>query len=277
LKNYGTTTLTSMNINWNLDGGATTILPWTGSLATYATTVVSLGSIACGNGDHTLTVFTGDPNGGIDGDPLNDQHTRDFHNTTPAQTITLHIQLDNYPEETSWQLTPSGGGAVIASGGAYASEPDGGTVDVPLCVANGCYDLTFYDAAGDGICCVYGNGNFEVHDPYGNTYVTNNGQYGTSVTENFCVSNTGVNEVGGDRPITMAPNPASAQVMIALPNSGERADIAFCDAAGREVLRARTTCAGTMTLPLAGIADGIYAVTIDINGTRTISRLTIDR
>jgi hypothetical protein len=150
-------------------------------------------------------------------------------------------------------------------------------VDVPLCVSNGCYELTFSDAAGDGICCMYGNGNFNVHDPFGNTYVTNNGQYGTSVTENFCIDNTGIGEVHDLETITIAPNPASTEVIIALPGFGDRANIVITDATGRVVRSARATCTGPLTLPLTGIADGIYDLTIDIHDTRIVRRLAVRR
>ena len=101
--------------------------------------------------------------------------------------VVVSITLDNYPEETSWSLTNSTG-SVIASGGTYGSQPDGSTVEVQLCLADGCYDFTINDSYGDGICCAYGNGSYTVSND-GNT-LASGGQFGSSETTNICVGGT---------------------------------------------------------------------------------------
>ena len=103
--------------------------------------------------------------------------------------ITLTIVLDNYPEETSWDVRDSGG-AVYASGGTYGSQPDGSTVVENFCVPDGCYDFTIYDSYGDGICCSYGNGSYTLTDAGGAT-LASGGSFGSSETTNFCVTSGG--------------------------------------------------------------------------------------
>ena len=103
--------------------------------------------------------------------------------------ITLTIVLDNYPEETSWDVRDSGG-AVYASGGTYGSQPDGSTVVENFCVPDGCYDFTIYDTYGDGICCSYGNGSYVLTDAGGAT-LASGGSFGSSETTNFCVTSGG--------------------------------------------------------------------------------------
>ncbi len=102
--------------------------------------------------------------------------------------VTVSITLDNYPEETSWSIT-NAGGAVVASGGTYGSQPDGSTVSGTYCLADGCYDFTINDAYGDGICCAYGNGSYTVSGG-GNT-LASGGSFTTSQTTNFCVGGGG--------------------------------------------------------------------------------------
>ncbi len=99
--------------------------------------------------------------------------------------ITVTINLDNYPEETSWDIRNSGG-TVIASGGTYGSQPDGSTVIETTCALDGCYDFTIYDSYGDGICCGYGNGSYTVTDQNSNV-LASGGQFGSSETTNFCL------------------------------------------------------------------------------------------
>ncbi|MCB9295392.1 MAG: hypothetical protein H6559_20050 [Lewinellaceae bacterium] len=69
--------------------------------------------------------------------------------------VTLTIVLDNYPEETSWEIR-NASNTVVASGGTYGSSPDGSTVVENACLPDGCYDFIIYDSYGDGICCAYG-------------------------------------------------------------------------------------------------------------------------
>jgi hypothetical protein len=98
--------------------------------------------------------------------------------------VNVSITLDNYPEETSWQIRNSSG-SVVASGGTYASQPDGSTVNIEVCLVDGCYDFIINDSYGDGICCAYGNGSYSVTNG-GNT-LASGGSFGSSETTNFCV------------------------------------------------------------------------------------------
>ena len=102
--------------------------------------------------------------------------------------VTVSITFDNYPEETSWQITD--GGSVVASGGTYASSPDGSTLEVSQCLPDGCYTFTIFDSYGDGICCSYGSGSYVVTDEFGNI-LASGASFGTSDGGNFCVSGEG--------------------------------------------------------------------------------------
>ena len=102
----------------------------------------------------------------------------------PCTDVIVSITLDNYPEETSWTITNSGG-SVVASGGTYGSQADGSTVTITNCLPDGCYDFTINDAYGDGICCSYGNGSYSVTT--GGSTVASGGSFGSSETTNFCV------------------------------------------------------------------------------------------
>ena len=102
--------------------------------------------------------------------------------------VTVAITFDNYPEETSWQITD--GGVVVASGGTYASQADGSSLNISQCLPEGCYTFTMFDSYGDGMCCNYGSGSFSVTDENG-TVLASGGSFGSSVSSNFCISITG--------------------------------------------------------------------------------------
>ncbi len=99
--------------------------------------------------------------------------------------VTVSITFDNYPEETSWEI--SDGSGVVASGGTYGSEPDGSTLDIPVCLEEGCYTFTILDAFGDGICCGFGNGSYIV-SVGGQTVVSGNGEFDSSESTGFCTT-----------------------------------------------------------------------------------------
>ncbi len=99
--------------------------------------------------------------------------------------LTLTINLDNYPEETSWTVTTTGG-STVASGGTYGAQPDGSTVVENISLADGDYVFTIFDAYGDGICCGYGSGSYSLTDASG--VIASGGQFGSSDATAFCVS-----------------------------------------------------------------------------------------
>lgn len=75
--------------------------------------------------------------------------------------VNVSILLDKYPEETSWTIQDSMG-MVVAVGGTYGDMPDGSLVSERLCLPNGCYTFAMRDSYGDGICCSYGRGEYNV-------------------------------------------------------------------------------------------------------------------
>lgn len=77
----------------------------------------------------------------------------------PEDTLLIRILTDSYANETTWDLYELGGG-LIASG-----DPDENNTlyEWEVCVeADECYDFTIYDSYGDGICCAYGEGYYEI-------------------------------------------------------------------------------------------------------------------
>ena len=195
LKNFGSATLTQVDILYNLDGGGNTTYNWTGSLTGGSTTVVVLPSMSAATGLHTFNASTNLPNAVADEDTGNDASSSQF--TATDTFVTVSIVTDAYGNETTWTITAPGG-EVVGSGGPYAFQGANGAYpqpDVQVCLSsNLCYDMTVYDSFGDGMCCAYGNGSWTVKDTQGNTLVSG-GTFLFSETANFCppapvVSNT---------------------------------------------------------------------------------------
>ncbi|MFK8005402.1 MAG: S8 family serine peptidase [Saprospiraceae bacterium] len=97
--------------------------------------------------------------------------------------ISVNVLTDNYPGETSWSIFDDSGNEIV-TGGGYSQQATNYSDDV--CVPFGCMDFVIYDSYGDGICCSYGQGSYEVVGPAGNV-LASGGQFGFSESTNFCL------------------------------------------------------------------------------------------
>lgn len=186
LQNFGSATLTSCDIVWDIDGGGSTTYNWTGSLTGGNSEIVNLGSASPGAGVHTFNVSTQLPNGVADEDVANDAASEAF--TIFDTTVDVCITTDRYGNETTWAIFD--GPTQVASGGPYAFQGSSGAYPQPaetVCLLSTvCYDIFVYDSFGDGMCCAYGNGFWEVKDSQGNQIAFGDGIFGVSQTANFC-------------------------------------------------------------------------------------------
>lgn len=200
LTNYGSTTLTSVQIRSFVDATTPINFNWTGSLASNASVNVSLASVTTTTGAHTFTARTvsGTLNGtGTDQVTSNDQVVSNFNVAASGSSVTLNLALDCYGAEVTWEIR-NANNQVVSSGGPYSNNVSGEQVTQSLCLANGCYDFIIYDTFGDGLygsqyqgCSI--NGNYTITN--GNstlvTMTAANGDYGSSATHNFCIGGGG--------------------------------------------------------------------------------------
>ncbi len=137
-------------------------------------------------------------------------------------SLGLDIRFDNTPGQTSWEITDANGNVVASSGGTYSGQIGNNTLSLtPACLPDGCYDLIFYDAIGNGMCPFQSTasssgtfitpgtliasgsivatlgtvvspaicGNYQLYDASGNLIVSGGAGFGTSETNNFCLTN----------------------------------------------------------------------------------------
>jgi hypothetical protein len=79
LFNYGTSDLTSVTIEYQLDSDPVQSYNWTGTLSSSTSTNVTLPSISFSNGSHSFSANTVSPNGSSDEDPSNDSSSSNFN------------------------------------------------------------------------------------------------------------------------------------------------------------------------------------------------------
>ena len=103
--------------------------------------------------------------------------------TCAENEATLTILTDNYPGETTWNIKDANGN-ILYSGGPYTSTNSIYTIDI--CEPDGCFDFTINDSYGDGICCGYGQGYYNITDANGTELIAG-GEFTTVEIKNFCL------------------------------------------------------------------------------------------
>lgn len=78
LKNFGADLLTSVDINYSIDGGIPATYSWSGSLDTSSSVNVPLPDITVGDGTHSMQCYTSNPNSSPEGYSFNDTASTSF-------------------------------------------------------------------------------------------------------------------------------------------------------------------------------------------------------
>ena len=198
LKNYGNLPLQTLDISYEINGGALMTYPWTGHLSPGQGTTVTLPNYNYAvSGTNTVNITSSNPNGNTDQNTSNDMVSTTFVNQNGGMwpitsnvavgNATVDITTDQYPSETTWELIDDNG-VVVANGGPFtAGNTAQSTVNVTLSPGM-CYTFNVYDSYGDGMMA--GSG-FEVKDYGGNVICSNfNGWQGNETDNPFEVTGT---------------------------------------------------------------------------------------
>jgi hypothetical protein len=110
LVNKGKQTLTSVTIHAVIDDGTVRNYNWTGSLATYAETNVTLPGLTSDQGNHVLSVSTSNPNGAADEDTSNDALSLDFIYYEPFNAPVIEGFEGLFPPR-GWDIVNEDGGS----------------------------------------------------------------------------------------------------------------------------------------------------------------------
>ncbi len=121
--------------------------------------------------------------------------------------VILSLHTDQFALETVWALIPENSSEPIYEGGPYSDDLAFSEIKQEMCLAEGCYTFEILDTRlGDGICCVRGNGSYQIKGDDNFVYTTSDGQFGGGERVDFCVpGDTNCNIKGGAVAIESAP------------------------------------------------------------------------
>ena len=281
-RNYGSIPLTTLDINYTINGGTTNTYPWTGNLASAGTETINIPSVGfTPQATNSIIVSTSNPNGTTDQNTLNDQSTSTFNQYLSSGNITngiisgtanIDIVTDQYGSETTWELTDDAGN-IVASGGPYSNLSASGTTVQPTVTANlnlnECYSFLIEDSYGDGInTAQYGAGSFTVTDAAGNAFITG-GVFTSEIRENFNADGnaTGISNNNNNSELTIYPNPVKNVLTI----EGDFTSANIYDVFGKLVL----STDAQKTIDVSNLSNGVYFVNINVENTITVKKITV--
>ena len=187
--NFGSNDVTSVNIDYGVQGGTTSTYNWTGTLITGETTTISLPVYNEGLGAFIFEASVTDVNGNVgDENAINDFSSSAYFVSGGTNTVTLALTTDCWGNESSWDVTDVNG-VIIFSGAGYGNQQ---TFNEILCLGDGCFTFNMYDSYGDGLYGVGSgcgtDGNFVLTDELGNVLVQMDvANFGNGVSHVFCL------------------------------------------------------------------------------------------
>lgn len=111
--------------------------------------------------------------------------------TCAATSATLNLTTDQYGSETSWELKNSAN-ATVATGNGYGNNV---SVTEDFCLEDDTYSFTIFDSFGDGICCSFGNGSYNIVS--GSSTLISGATFTSSETKTFVIGTSGGGDTGG--------------------------------------------------------------------------------
>ncbi|MCX6243573.1 MAG: T9SS type A sorting domain-containing protein [Bacteroidetes bacterium] len=161
-RNNGNNPVTSLAIQYYVNGMTPNTFTWNGNLATLQETDIALPAISFSpESSNNLMIYAYQVNSATDQYPKNDTADITFGNAPVSHVYALlNLHTDKAPAETTWDLK-DGSGSVVDAGGPYTQQNHSYT-DTLHMAGIGCYTFTLYDAGGNGLCCSNGSGGYQL-------------------------------------------------------------------------------------------------------------------
>jgi hypothetical protein len=268
--NRGTGTLTSVTLNYTINGGANQIFVWNGSLTPNQSVDVTLLNT---NSNGLLKVSIATTNGGADQRVSNNTASRNYFDKAASNynftNYVFTLQQDFWGDEITWSLKDSSG-AVQYSGGPYAAKPSQ-VLPLPALItqnwtlaANQCYIFTINDSESDGICCGNsGDGYYDIKSSDGSTTIASGASYDLVEYKYFSTNTLGTTQFEALNDIYLYPNPTKDALNIHVSSSfGLPDSYAISNSLGQIISRKVVSNEADLNVNTAALSTGIYFITV---------------
>jgi hypothetical protein len=174
VQNNGNTALNNVSISITSNGNLLSSGNYPVSLNTYDTTLISCNPILNFNGgDLQINVLT---NNDVNSSNNTSSVFINGANTLSSQSITTNITTDQKGSDITWVILDLNDNIIYQEGPYIDNINSGSYPQTPTTIQldpNQCYTFRINDSYGDGLCCLYGSGGFNVKDATNNTIVSN--------------------------------------------------------------------------------------------------------
>ncbi len=267
IKNKGTENLTSLTIEYSVNGGDISTYNWTGDLefATSEEVVLNLIPYSIEN-ENTLEITALLPNGEIDDDASNNIQTHDFDK---AVETTSRVFLDmntgsSFAQNISWELENSAGDILYSGSGYSSSTQVNETFNLDL---DDCYYFTIFNSYNNGFSI---NGYYILTDSEGTEVTMVEGDFGSSQTVPFGVIILAPVKEILNNSLSIYPNPATDLVHLNLEKTQDF-DIKIYNITGKQILEKSYNNTNNVDINCSEFENGVYFLEIN-NGTTVVSR-----
>ena len=271
LRNQGANTITSANASIVSGGNVVATQDFTMSRSRWQNQTLTFNPVTIADPSQPLSVVVNTINGVA-------PHHAPFVNkplnltvsdiATEFSNITIKINLDRYGSETSWFLRNSAG-TVVAQNPTYTNATANGAYpqpDINLTLPNDCYTFDIRDSYGDGMCCTYGAGGYQILANGVLVAGLSGGAFGGGEVKAYEVNALSSNEFQTES-ITLFPNPASDNFTI---NTTKLVNVEIVNMLGKLVKSVQNVDAST-SVDVSNLDAGVYFVKVlGENATETI-------
>lgn len=265
IQNNGSDTLTTIDINYGFDGAQNQTFNWTGNLAQWQSTAVSLPTATLTAGAHTFAAAVSNPNAGLtDENNNNNSVSSSFTIVIGGQSVQLNLALDCYGSETTWELQNASSTAVYAGSG-YPDDQPGPVATDPWCLNDGCYTYYIMDSYGDGLlggfwCGQDGSVSVVFNGDTLGQITEAQANFGEQTSFQFCIGPLGI-EWNTNELVSLWPNPISEGI-INIQTGSEDASVVSILTINGQRLASKISSSNLVQFDTNGLSQGTYLVEI---------------
>jgi len=273
LTNYGFNTITVAQMTWQINDGDIQTINFNGTLSQNQTQTFTLDPIDLTEGSYVFNASLISVNGVIDQNTQNNDAATSFDiggNEYITQQITLELLTDDYAEETSWEFREIGG-AILDSGSYNQSDDNTTFIETFGVVQDNCYEFEIFDSFGDGICCEFGEGFYNLSSDSGDV-IFDGGEFGGSEITEISIGEELSTSDAFLSTISLYPNPANNEITLSIGNTNDISSYRVYTTFG-QLLQEGTLQANKEVIYVSRYTVGIYFVVVKNTATSVESTL----
>lgn len=280
LVNGGLDELTSLKYQVKVADNEPIEFTWEGSIASYQSSSIEI-DVDMPFGTQTVEVSIVEANGTAYEFSKTGSVTTDEWATVEVEgdteELTIDIMQDKYGNQITWELLASDM-TVIASGGPYTMLVGGGSatqlhIEKATVSKGDCVKFVIKDAVGNGMCCSFGEGYYQIKDSKGNIVVDGDGDFGSEASALLSIGDgEAVEEIETVESYNIFPNPVKDVLTV----KGENMKQVVISNALGQVVETINTNDNEVRVDVSAFNNGMYFINvIDNNGEMTTSKVSV--